>query len=177
MEGAQVHWQTGQEDKEGGGGEEGLGLGQPEPEGEVGGWTEAGREPNASRAGAETATPGGSRVRGGGVSSPLKALSAADSARQQFASVCEESGVTRLKAGEAGGDSSPDVTDGREGEMSGEELPAGVEGKGEVMRGIGEGGCGEKERAGTGRGSAGKLGCRASKGAGGAKSFSKMDDS
>lgn len=47
-----------------------------------------------------------------------------------------ESGVSVLNAGEAGG------------EVSGGEEPADVQAKGEVMRGIGEGGCGEKERAG-----------------------------
>lgn len=62
MEGAQVHWQSGQGDKEGGGGEEGLGLGQQEPEGEVGGRTETGQEPNTS--GAETHTLGGSTQKG-----------------------------------------------------------------------------------------------------------------
>lgn len=41
-----------------------------------------------------------------------------------------------LNAGEAGG------------EVSGGEEPADAQAKGEVMRGIGEGGCGEKERAG-----------------------------
>lgn len=66
--------------------------------------------------------------------------------------------------------------------MSGEEASADVEAKGEVMRGIGEGGCGEKERAGRCRGSVGTpgwrtLGSLASNRAGGAKSFSKMEDS
>lgn len=51
MGGAQVHWQTGQGDKEGGGGEGGLGLGQQDPEGDVGGRTESGQEPNTSGAG------------------------------------------------------------------------------------------------------------------------------
>lgn len=109
MEGAQVHWQTGQGDKDGGGGEGGLGLGQQDPEGDVGGTTEAGQEPSPSRA-AE-----------------------------------EESGGAVVGAGEAGGDSEADVTDVREEDMSGGE----VEAEGEVMRGMGEGGCGEKERAGT----------------------------
>lgn len=142
MEGAQVHWQTGQGDKDGGGGEGGLGLGQQDPEGDVGGRTEAGREPSPSRA-AE-----------------------------------EECGGAVVGAGEAGGDCEADVTEVREEDMSGGEAEA----KGEVMRGMGEGGCGEKERAGRWRGSAGKrgwseLGRRASNSAGGAKSSSKMDDS
>lgn len=62
--------------------------------------------------------------------------------------------------------------------MSGQEASADVEAKGEVMRGIGEGGCGEKERAGRCRGSGWRtLGSLASNRAGGAKSFSKMEDS
>lgn len=53
MEGAQVHWQVGQGDKERRGGEEELGLGQRDPEGERGGRFdkergETGREPKAS---------------------------------------------------------------------------------------------------------------------------------
>lgn len=36
MEGAQVHWQAGQGDKERRGGEEGLGLRQKDPDGEMG---------------------------------------------------------------------------------------------------------------------------------------------
>lgn len=49
---------------------------------------------------------------------------------------------------EAGGHSKPDVTDVSEAGMRAEKVSADVNGKGEVMRGIGEGGCGEKERAG-----------------------------
>lgn len=50
MDGAQVHWQAGQGDKERRGGEEGLGLGQRDPEGEVRGRVDrdrgdTGREP------------------------------------------------------------------------------------------------------------------------------------
>lgn len=71
-----------------------------------------------------------------------------DKVPEQFGSVWEESGVTVVKGGEAGGDPRPDVTDVREEEMSREEVSADVVAKGEVMRGIGEGGCGEKERAG-----------------------------
>lgn len=53
MEGAQEHWQTGQGDRERRGGEEGLGLGQRDPEGETGGRAdkergEIGREGEAS---------------------------------------------------------------------------------------------------------------------------------
>lgn len=44
MEGAQVHWQTGRGDKEGGGGEEGPGLGQQDPDGDM----EAGQQPKAT---------------------------------------------------------------------------------------------------------------------------------
>lgn len=54
-----------------------------------------------------------------------------------------------VKVGEARGDPRPDVTEVREEEMGREEVSADVQAKGEVMRGIGEGGCGEKERAGT----------------------------
>lgn len=51
--GAQVHWQTGQGDRERRGGDEGLGLGQRDPEGEMGGRVdkdrgETGREEEAS---------------------------------------------------------------------------------------------------------------------------------
>lgn len=49
---------------------------------------------------------------------------------------------------EAGEDSKQDVTDVSEAGMRAEKVSADVNGKGEVMRGIGEGGCGEKERAG-----------------------------
>lgn len=63
---------------------------------------------------------------------------------------------------------------------AGEDAAAG-KGKGEVMRGIGEGGCGEKHKPGrgsaVGRGGSRKLGRPASNRAGGAKSFSKMEDS
>lgn len=53
MEGAQEHWQTGQGDRERRGGEEGLGLGQRDPEGETRGRAdkergETGREEEAS---------------------------------------------------------------------------------------------------------------------------------
>lgn len=53
MEGAQVHWQAGQGDKERRGGEEGLRVGQRDPEGETGGRVdkergETGRKPKAS---------------------------------------------------------------------------------------------------------------------------------
>lgn len=100
--GAQVHWQRGQGDKEGGGGEEGLGLGQQDPEGDVGGRTETGREPDRSGAGAgaETGRLGGSTQKGksetgSGVSSLLtleawrqRAPAAApDTVRQEFGSV------------------------------------------------------------------------------------------
>lgn len=64
MEGAQVHWQRGQGDKEGGGGEEGLALGQQDPEGDVGGETETGQKPNTSGAAAETGLLGGSTETG-----------------------------------------------------------------------------------------------------------------
>lgn len=52
MEGAQVHWQAGQGDKDRRGGEEELGLGQRDPEGERGGRLDkergdTGREPKA----------------------------------------------------------------------------------------------------------------------------------
>lgn len=51
MEGAPVHWQAGQGDRERTGGEEGVGLGQRDPEGETGGREErgeTGREEEAS---------------------------------------------------------------------------------------------------------------------------------
>lgn len=53
IEGAQVHWQAGQGDRERRGGEDGLGLGQRDPEGETGGRVdkkrgETGREEEAS---------------------------------------------------------------------------------------------------------------------------------
>lgn len=53
IEGAQVDWQAGQGDRERRGGEEGLGLGHRDPEGEMGGrveWErgETGREEEAS---------------------------------------------------------------------------------------------------------------------------------
>lgn len=140
MEAAQVHWQTGQGDKDGGGGDEGLGG-------------RTGQEPNTSGAGAETEALGGSAEKG----SRLKV-----EALGQTGCGCGESGVT-----EAGR--------GSEEETSSGELAAHVGAKGEVMRGMGEGGCGEKETAGRWGGSVGKPGCH--NGAGGAKSFSKMEDS
>lgn len=48
LEGAQLHWHTGQGDKEGGGGEEGLGLGKQDVDGDMDGIVEAGQEPNAT---------------------------------------------------------------------------------------------------------------------------------
>lgn len=148
---AQVHWQAGQGDKQGGGGDEGPRLGQRGPEGEAAGSTETGREPNASGAAPAASGLGGSGKRGSGVS-PLghKASEGPpEQVREQAGSVCEESGVTEFKAGEAGGESRADVTDVREEEMSREEVSANGEATGEVIRGIGEGGCGEKDRAGT----------------------------
>lgn len=80
------------------------------------------------------------------------------------------------------GDSKPDVTDVSEEETRGGKGSTHVKGKGEVMRGIGEGGCGEKQRAGiccvsaVGNWGSSKPGC-GSNCAGGAKSRSKMEDS
>lgn len=53
MEGAKVHWQAGQGDRERRGGEEGVGLVQRDPEGETGGTAdkergETGREEGAA---------------------------------------------------------------------------------------------------------------------------------
>lgn len=53
-----------------------------------------------------------------------------------------------VKEEEPRGASKPDATDASEEERRGGKGSTHVTGKGEVMRGMGEGGCGEKQRAG-----------------------------
>lgn len=57
-----------------------------------------------------------------------------------FGSVCEGFGVGVVSVGEVGTEVGEDGTDVAEKEMGGGELAASEEGKGEVMRGIGEDG-------------------------------------
>lgn len=132
---------------------------------------EAGQGPSTTGAGKPTGTgtgrlgsaEAGKHERLSGLSPALSHKPSeltADRAREQFGSDREWSGV---KVGEAGDDA------------------AAGKGKGEVMRGIGEVGCGEKDKTGrgsaVGSGGSRKLGRPGLNCAGGAKSFSKMEDS
>lgn len=85
--------------------------------------------------------------------------------------------------GEDGAEEEQDVSDVNEGGMHGELLTADEEGKGEVMRGMGDdesgGSVKERDCSGTAEGYCGmrKSGFDSSNSAGGAKSLSEIDDS
>lgn len=182
MEGAHVHWQAGQGERERRGGEEGPGLLQRDPEGDIAGRVatergEMGRVHKDSRL-AEALTGGevlpdgkeeemdemgmvvGSDVHGVSVEDVFAGSEVAVWqevwAEVNAETVREELAGSVCKGGE--GDAFGMGESGTEVEKKGmgeEESAAGVKGKGEVMRGIGEGGWGEKGKVEDWRGSAG----------------------
>lgn len=183
MEGAHVHWQAGQGERERRGGEEGPGLLQRDPLGDIAGRVatergETGRVPKDSRL-PEALTEGevlpdgkeeemdetgmvvGSDVLGVSVEDTV-AGSEGVAVWQEVWSEVHANTVREELAGsvcEGGEDDAFGVGEsGTEAEKKGvgeEELAAGVKGKGEVMRGIGEGGWGEKGKVEDWWGSAG----------------------
>lgn len=212
MVGAQVHWHAGQGDKERRGGEEGVGLGQREPAGEVSGRVdkergETGREPQSGWVTRESLLTEvevvlvGEEVTSCAVANcdgpvgedvGLSAVGAAGSDRvpemagaEEFGSASGEAGVTSVSA--LVGDGADAKGEG----VGGGVKEVGEQGRGEVMSGIGEDGWGEYGGAGDrhksaeeGRcgvtdegGGARKLNFNGWKNAGGARSFSKMEDS
>lgn len=187
MGGAHVHWHAGQGDKERSGGEEGVGLGQQEPTGEVSGRVdkdrgETGRELQTSWVEAVTSVEVelvGEEVTGGvewdceGVG-PLLGDAAGSETEQEraegeeFGSTSGEAKVTSVST------SMGDGADAKGEGVGGGEKEMGEEGSGEVMRGIGEVGWGEYGRTGerqrsaeagrhgvtVGEGGAKKLNCK-----------------
>lgn len=166
MDGAQVHWHAGQGDKERRGGEEGVGLGQQEPVGEVSGRVdkdrgETGREPQISwvaresllkvKLVSEDVTVGvvgdcdgpigeGARVSFGHVAGSETEPETAEA--EGFGSASGEARTAQVSA------SVGDGADAKGEGVGGGLKEMGEEGSGDVIRGIGEDGWGEYGEAG-----------------------------
>lgn len=154
MKGAQVHWQAGQGDREMRGGEEELGLGQRDPEGEARGRVdkergETGREEEASRVTKDSLLGEAGMMMGSGWLGPIEeggrlrsvGVVAVSEGGAGFGVGVVSVGEVETEVGEVG------TEEAEEGTVGGE-LAVGEGGKGEVMRGIGEDGWGEKGKAG-----------------------------
>lgn len=171
MDGAQVHWHAGQGDKERKGGEEGVGLGQREPAGEVSGKVdkdrgETGREPQISWVARESLlreAVTGSEVKlvgedvtvgvvgdrdgpiGVGVRVSLGGVAGSEpemAEAKEFGSASGEAGIASVSA--SVGDGAGAIGEG----VGGGVKDMGEKGSGDVMRGIGEDGWGEYGGAG-----------------------------
>lgn len=143
MEGEQGHWQAGQGDKERRGGDEGAGLAQRDPEGEMGGRAdkdrgETGREEVASCVTTDSLL-GESGTEGGAL--PM----GEEGTGERDVVVGSDWSGTMEEGSEVAGSTSCEGFGVGEG---GAEVGVGDRGKGEVMRGIGEDGWGEKGKVG-----------------------------